>query len=322
MLTWELRNHPRFKAYVALVAVCFFWGTTYLGIRMALESFPPLVLVCARYLISGSLMLLVAVARGDQIPRGREFWTASFSGILTLGIGNGCLAFAELLIPSGLAGLILTISPFWMVGVEALLPRGERLHAPAIFGMIVGLFGAALLFAPGLQGHSLNRHLLHGFLILQLGMAGWSFGSLYQRRQVVKAHPVVVGAVQQLATGLAYIPLAGVFPGHPIQWTLRGAGAVLYLVLFGSIVGYSAYVYSLDRLPVAVVSVYPYVNAVVAVALGWLIYREPFGLREASAMAIIFAGVALVKWHSRGISPRLSSVLPSDLGPQRSARGT
>jgi len=290
-----LTRHPLFKPYLALVAVCFFWGTTYLGIRMSLESFAPLELVCVRYMISGALLVLFAIAKGAYLPRGRELGAVCFSGFLTLGIGNGALVFSELLIPSGIAGLIITISPFWMVGAEALLPGGERLHLPTIGGMVVGLLGAALLFAPDQGTHAIDRNLLNGFLILQVGMAGWSFGSIYQRRNSGKAHPVIAGGMQQLAAGLILAPFAIAIPGHPVHWSTRGVTALLYLVFFGSIVGYSAYVYAMDRLPVAIVSVYPYVNAIVAVALGWLFYREPFGLREAIAMVIIFASVGVVK---------------------------
>ena len=303
MIRWGLRNHPLFLPYLALAAVCFFWGTTYLGIRMALETFPPLMLVSARYVLSGSIMMAFAQARRIYLPRGRELAAACFSGLLILGIGNGSLVFAETLIPSGIAGLIITISPFWMVGVEALLPGGERLHTPTIGGMAVGLAGASLLLTPDLGAHAIDHKLLDGFLMLQVGMAGWSFGSIYQRRQAAKAHPVIVGAVQQLAAGLVLAPFALLIREHAPAWSLRGTGALLYLVVFGSIVGYSAYAYALDRLPVAIVSVYPYVNAVVAVALGWLFYRERFGAREALAMAIIFAGVGIVKRYSRPHHP-------------------
>jgi drug/metabolite transporter (DMT)-like permease len=291
-----LPRHPLFKPYLALAAVCFFWGTTYLGIRMSLEAFPPLMLVSARYVISGAIMLAFARARGIYVPRGRELAAACFSGFFTLGVGNGALVFTELLIPSGMASLIITTQPFWMVGFDALLPGGERLHAPTIGGMVIGLLGASLLFRPDV---GIDRNVLHGFLVMQVGLAGWSFGSIYQRRQAGKAHPVIAGAVQQLAAGLILAPFALAIHEHPVQWSARGVGALLYLVCFGSIVGYSAYVYAMDRLPVAIVSIYPYVNAVVAVALGWLFYREPFGTREAMAMAIIFAGVAIVKRYSR-----------------------
>jgi drug/metabolite transporter (DMT)-like permease len=300
-----LTKHPHFKAYAALIAVCFFWGTTYLAIRMALESFPPLLLVCVRYVASGAIMIAAAFAGGAHVPRGRELLAACFSGLLVLGIGNGCLVFAEVLIPSGLAGLIITISPFWMVGIEALLPGGERLHGPTIAGMAVGLAGAALLFTPE-AGTRIDARLVTGFLLLQLGMAGWSFGSMYQRRQGGRAHPVITGAVQQLAAGVAFIPLVLIFPEHPVHWGARGVSALVYLVLFGSIVGYSAYAYALDRLPVAIVSIYPYVNAVVAVTLGWLFYREPFGRKEALAMLVIFAGVGIVKRYSRPVHGKIA----------------
>lgn len=266
---------------------------------MSLESFPPLLLVCARFMISGALMLTAIVLRGGTLPRGRDLRAACLSGVLVLGIGNGCLVFAEEWVPSGVASLMITLSPFWMVGTEALLPGGERLHLPSILGMLVGLAGTALLFTPDVSAHTFNAGLISGFLVLQLGMAGWAFGSIYQRRQVGGTHPIVIGAVQQLAAGLSFLPLALIFHEHPVHWSLRGVGAILYLVAFGSIVGYSAYIFALDRLPVAIVSIYPYVNSVVAVTLGWLFYREPFGMRGAAAMAIIFTGVALVKRYSR-----------------------
>jgi drug/metabolite transporter (DMT)-like permease len=254
-------------------------------------------------------MLAVVAWRGSLLPRGRDLRNALISGVLILGIGNGALVFAELRIPSGLAGLFITISPFWLVGLEALLPGGERLHWPTIFGMLVGLCGAALLVAPDILGHTLSKNILTGFLILQLGMASWSFGSIFQKRQEMKAHPIVVGAIHQIAAGLAFLPLALIVPEHPIVWTWRGVAAILYLVAFGSIVGYSSYAYAFDKLPVAVVSVYPYINSVVAVTLGWVFYREPFGWREAVAMAVIFLGVGLVKRNAPAVRHSLSSTL-------------
>ena len=292
-------RHPLFKPYLALVAVCLLWGTTYLGIRMALEMFPPFTLVAVRYTISGALTLAFGKAKGMHIPRGRDLAVACFSGLLVLGVGNGALAVAETMIASGLAGLILTLQPFWFVGFEALLPGGERLHAPTIAAMVLGLAGACLLVMPDVGPNAASHNRLMGALVLGLGMLGWCFGSIYQRRKSGLAHPAIAGGVQQLAAGLALAPIALAVPHSPIHWSARGMGALLYLVVFGSLVGYSAYVYAMDKLPVAIVSIYPYINAIVAVALGWLFYREPFGLREALAMTIIFASVALVKRFSR-----------------------
>jgi drug/metabolite transporter (DMT)-like permease len=277
-----------------LVAVCFFWGTTYLAIRIALETFPPLVLVSARFLLSGSLLLLFARTRGWYIPRGREILSNALTGFLLLSVGNSCLVLSELLISSGMAGLITTISPFWLVGVEGALPSGERLRPATVGGMIVGLLGACLLFTGDLTG-AIDRRVLNGFLLLQLGMASWSAGSIYQRHQPGKAHPAIAGGVQQLAAGLILLLPALLIHEHAIRWSARGVLALLYLICFGSIVGYSCYIYCMNRLPVAVVSVYSYVNAIVAVFLGWLFYREPFGFKEAAAMIVIFAAVTVVK---------------------------
>ena len=122
-----------------------------------------------------------------------------------------------------------------------------------------------------------------------------------------RTHPVIAGGVQQLAAGLILAPFAAAIPQHPIHWSARGIGAICYLVIFGSIVGYSAYIYALDRLPVAIASIYPYVNSVVAVALGWLVYRERFGWMEAVSMVIIFSSVALVKRYARKPALRRSA---------------
>ena len=290
-----MSSHPQFWAYAALISVCFFWGTTYLTIRMALETIAPMTLVAARFVLSGGILLVAARLMGAELPRGRELLRNTLNGIAILGVGNGCLVMAETWIPSGLAALIITISPFWMVGLNAIMPPREKLHGPTLIGMAIGLAGAALLVGPGaLAGGAAGSAVIQGFLVLQVGCFFWTFGSLLQRRQENRAHPIVAGGVQQLAAGLAFLPLA-LLSGVPQPVSGRSLGAALYLVVFGSIVGYSSYIYALDRLPVAIVSIYNYVNPVVAVLLGWVFYREPFGVREAVAMVVIFIGVAVVR---------------------------
>jgi drug/metabolite transporter (DMT)-like permease len=311
-----LPRNSHFRAYLALAAVCFFWGTTYLGIRMALESFSPFALVCIRYIISGSILLAAAFFRKAHVPWGRELFFTALFGVLILGIGNGCLAFAELLIPSGLAAMFITTSPFWMVGIEALLPGGEKLHLPTVLGMLVGFAGTLLLVTPGVLAHGIRGPVLQAFLMLQVGCCAWSFGSISQRRYPTRAHPVVSGAVQQLATGLVYVVPALLVKSEPVRWNTRGISALVYLIIFGSLVGYSAYVYALDRLPVSVVSLYNYINPVVAVFLGWLIYREPVGWREIAAMVIIFAGVAIVKRVGKRYGHRLNAGSRIPTAPQ------
>ncbi|HME09143.1 MAG TPA: EamA family transporter [Bryobacteraceae bacterium] len=290
-----MRKHPHFLAFLALFAVCFFWGTTYLGIRMALESFPPAMLVCIRYLLSGTILTIFAWSRKAYLPRGKELLGTVIFGLITIGLGNGCLAWAELLIPSGMAALFVTLSPFWMVGMEALIPGGARLHGPTIAGMLIGMAGTALLVAPSAIQNGVSGPVFSGFLLLQLGSWGWSIGSILQRRHRTKAHPVVSGAIQQLATGVAYLIPAFALPRPAMHWSARSVGAIVYLVIFGSIVGYSAFIYVMNTLPVSLVTIYNYINPIIAVLLGWLIYREVIGWRELAAMGIIFLGVWVVK---------------------------
>jgi drug/metabolite transporter (DMT)-like permease len=295
-----LPRPPQFRAYLALAAVCFFWGTTYLGIRIALEWLHPLQLMCLRYLISGVVTLLAAFFSKAHVPGGRELLYTSLFGVMIIGLGTGSLAFAELWIPSGVAALIISMQPFWMVSLEALIPGGDRLHAPTILGMLVGVAGTALLVGPSAAEQGLAGPTLKSFLILQIGCCGWSLGSILHRRQTTRAHPVVSAALQQLATGLFFlIPAFIVLKSHPLAWSWRGASAILYLAVFGGIVGYSAYIYALSNLPVSIVSIYTYINPIIALWVGWLFYRESIGPREIIAMIVIFAGVALVRRFSR-----------------------
>ncbi len=212
-------------------------------------------------------------------------------------------------VPSGLASLFVTTGSFWLVAAEAAMPGGEPLHGPTIGAMAIGAAGAALLVVnpvvnpaanPGIAGGSVfasesSRPIVAGFGLIQMGYLAWALGSILQRRQDSKAHPIVSAGVQQFAAGAAFIGPA-LLQVHATHWTARGIGATLYLAVFGGIIGYSAYVIAISRLPVAVASIYSFINPLVAVLLGVWIYGEQFSAREGVAMGIIFAGVALVKW--------------------------
>ena len=314
-----MRDHPHFTAYLALICVCFFWGTTYLGIRIALDSFSPAVLVSLRNLISGTITLTVAAMMGAHVPRGRDLWITAGYGLMIIGVGNGTLAVAEQWIPTGLASLFITTSPFWFVGIDAVLQGGEKLHGPTIRGLLFGFAGVLILVAPA-AWTAVTQHtfasggaIVLGFFILQLSAASWALGSLLQRNRRSRAHPFVIGGVQQLSTGLT-LAVPGLFQLPSAHWTARGIAAVVYLAIFGGIVGYSCYALALSRLPPATVSIYTYINPVVAVFLGWWVYSEPFGLREAGAMAVIFAGVAMVR--------RASSIPVQKLRADRTAESS
>ena len=262
---------------------------------MALESYPPLALVALRFCLSGGLLLIFARLRGWRMPRGAELRATAFQGVLMLGLGNGCLTLAETWIPSGMAALIITLSPFWLLGMDA-FTGGERLHAPVLGGLVVAFAGVMLLLGPDAFTSVAGPALWKGVLILQLGNIFWNAGSLMQRRRTTEVKAFASGAIQQFASGLFFL-VPALFSGsfHGLHPSLRSTAALGWLVVFGSIVGYSSYIYALERMPVALLSLYNYINPVVAVALGWWFYREPFGRREALGMLVIFAGVAIVR---------------------------
>ncbi len=295
---------PNRLAYVALVAVCLLWGTTYLGIRIGLEGLPPFYLIAIRYVISGGILLAVARLSGLHMPSGRELWQTAGCGVICIGIGNGFLAMAETYIPSGLAALFFTTGPFWMVGLDALLPHGKRPLLRTIGGLCVGVLGVAYLIYPDMLREGFHGKTVPGFLLLQLSAVGWVLGALLQKRVHSKAMPFVSGAVQQVAAGLAMFLPGMLFEKLPGGIASRPVYAIAYLVIFGSILGYSSFIYSMAKLPIAIVSIYTFINPIVAVFLGWLFFREPFGLRGIIAMAIIFSGIAVVRWsESRGHQP-------------------
>jgi len=289
------RTEPSSAAWWSLAAVCFFWGTTYLGIRIALEGIPPLLLVASRFLLSGALILAFAYWRKWPMPKGAELYGPIGTGLLTLGVGNYALTLAETHIPSGLAALFITVNPFWMIGVDLLIPGGERINPKAFIGMAVGFAGAVWLVGPEALSSGFNGETVKGFLILQVSCVAWSLGSILQKRRHDKTNPVLVGAIQQASVGVAVGLLCLIQGDWNVQLSPRVLGAVVYLAIFGSIVAYSAYLYALQHLPLAVVSIYMYINPVVAVTLGWLFYREDFGFKELGAMLVIFSGVWLVK---------------------------
>ena len=286
-------------AYLALAAVCFFWGTTYLAIRISLETLPPALMLGIRYVLSGGALLVGAKVAGLPIPRGRELWLTALCGVIGIGSGNGFLALAELRIPSGTAALFYTTAPFWMVGIDSFLPQGKKPLLATILGLFVGLFGVAYMIYPAAIHEGMHGNTWPGFLLIQLSAAGWSLGSLLQKRVHSHAPPFITGAVQQFAMGVASLSFGAVFEKMPAVVGTRATLALLYLVIFGSIVGYSAFIYVVKNLPVAIASTYYFVNPLVAVVLGWLFFREPFGVRSAIAMLIVFAGIGIVRWSER-----------------------
>jgi drug/metabolite transporter (DMT)-like permease len=318
-------------AYFAWAAVCLIWGTTYLGIRVSLESIPPALMGGLRWTIAGGLLALYLVARGRPLPPRSQWGSITLLAFLLLGLGNGGVVFAEQWVPSGLAAVIVATSPFWMAAVEGCLPDGERLRPTVIAGLLIGFSGIVMLVWPDLTlGNASGRGFLAGVIALQIASIGWSIGSSYSKRQgkrggarqadtsdgrsgalVHDSPDAVLGstAYQMLAGGLMMIAV-GTIRGEwsALFFTTRTSIALIYLTTLGAIGGFVAYTYALRHLPVSFVSLYAYINPVIAVALGILVLHEPFTWRMAIAAAVVFAGVAVVRWERKPASARQAAV--------------
>jgi drug/metabolite transporter (DMT)-like permease len=284
-------------AYLSWGAVCLIWGTTYLGIRVALETIPPALIGGIRYTIAGVVLGALVAARGIRLPPWQHWRGLALLGALMIVIGNGFVIWAEQWVPSGISAVVIGSAPFWMAGTEAMSPRGERLTVRTATGLCVGFCGILLLVWPELMvGGDGGRRFVVGVIALQLACIGWSLGSAYSKRHAMHDHPLASSALQMLFGGLMMLVLATARgEWSVVSFTAKTAAAELYLVLFGSITAYSAYVYALKHLPMSTVSLYAYVNPVIAVCLGTLLLDEPFSSRVVAAAAMVLLGIAVVR---------------------------
>ena len=292
-------SSPREKrlAYFAWIAVCLIWGTTYLGIRVTLETMPPWLMSAFRWLVAGGILAAYLAARGEPLPPRSRWGGVALMGFLLLVIGNGGVAYAEQWVPSGLAAVLVATAPFWMAGVEAAIGGGERLTPRTLAGLLIGFGGIVVLVWPELTlGTTDSRRFLIGVIALQIASLGWSLGSAYSRRHTRNDHVLGTTALQMLAGG-AMLLVAGTLQGEwsRLAFSPRSTAALAYLATVGAIGGFVAYTYALRHLPVSLVSLYAYINPIIAVALGVVFLGEPFTLRIAGAAVLVLMGVGIVR---------------------------
>jgi drug/metabolite transporter (DMT)-like permease len=290
------------KAYSAWAVVCVVWGTTYLAIRIALETVPPFLMGGFRYTLAGIILIAALAWRGERLPRPREWGPLIVLGILLLGFGNGGVVWAEQYVASGLTAVLIGTSAFWMTGVSAAFPGGGALTRRHVAGLTVGFGGIVLLVWPELTVGDSRGTFAAGVVATQLACVGWAFGSAYARGHNPHGNVLTMAAFEMLFGGLALIAAGSLHREWThLTFTPRSAVALGYLVVFGAVIAFSAYAYALKHLPVALVSTYAYVNPVIAVVLGTLVLGEPFTSRIAVAGAVVIAGMMLVR--SAGADP-------------------
>lgn len=291
------------KAWFAWVAICVIWGTTYLFIKIALDTIPPFLMGGLRYAAAGVILAAAVRARGRPLPA-REWWPGlAVLGCLLFLFGNGGVVWGAQFLPSGLTAVLIATNPFWMVGVDAAVTRGRQLFLRRWAGLLVGFAGIVLLVWPDVTaGGGAGRGFGLGVISLQIACMGFAIGSVYTRRHLQPGDVLGGAALQMFFGGLCMIAV-GTLRGEwaTLSFTPRTAWALVYLTLAGSVVGFAAYSYALRHLSVAIVSLYTYVNPVIAVALGTLLLDEPFHLRMVLAAAVIAGGILIVGPVSRRI---------------------
>ena len=306
-------KHERGLALAAFATVCIVWGTTYLAIRIAIETVPPFLMVAVRFLISGTLMLGVALWRGEKIPRDRStLANLVLVGFLMLGLGNLAVVWAEQWVPSGLAALFVATAPFWAAIIERFRHGGERPDLRSSLGMLIGFIGVAMLVTPGGAGGVWTLSFVIGALAIQVGSLAWQLGTVRSKYNLKHVSLFASSSLQMLFGG-AISGIFGLALGEASRFSLnpRTFAALAYLTIFGSIIAYSAYIYAAAHLPTTKLSLYAYINPVVAVVLGWWILDEELTWISITAMVIILGGVALVQM-SRGRAPKVVAVVPAE----------
>lgn len=290
------RDEPAlWKVALAFLTVYLIWGSTYLGVRYAIETLPGFLMAGVRYLISGAVVFAWGLRRGGERPDARGWRDASLLGALFFLGGNGAVVWGETRVASGTASLLIATMPLWLVLLDWLRPRGSKPHGAVLRGLALGFTGLCVLIGPGREGGAVDPM---GAAILVAGALSWATGSIYARHARLPRSLALASGMEMMAGG-CWLLLAGLAAGEASAvrldaMSLRSLLAFAYLVVFGSIIAFSAFTYLLAVAPPAKVATYAYVNPVVAVMLGALVGDEALTARTVVGASVIVLAVALV----------------------------
>jgi drug/metabolite transporter (DMT)-like permease len=290
-------RYPRSRVIAAFAAVYIVWGSTYLAIRYAVETMPPFLMAGVRFLISGAILYLWTRRRGSPAPSAPQWRDATIAGVLMLCFGNGAVAWAEQRVPSGLAALLVAVVPLWMVLVDWVRPKGVRPRAVVLLGVLVG-FGGMIMLVGHRTDPAAGSADMTAAIVLGGASLAWACGSVFNQHGDRPESAAMSTGIQMLGGGMGLV-LVGLVGGevgrvHLSQISAASWTGWLYLVTFGSLVGFTAYIYLLQAVSPAKASTYAYVNPLVAVFLGWAIAGEAVTLRTLAAAAVILSGVAMI----------------------------
>jgi drug/metabolite transporter (DMT)-like permease len=292
------RSHAsRGQIIAGFASIYVIWGSTYLAIRYAVQTIPPFLMGGVRFLLSGAMLYAWARARGAPRPLRIHWRNAAIAGGFLLVGGNGAVVWAEQFVPSGLTALLVSILPFWLVIIEWVRPPRKRPSGAVLVGLLLGFAGIIVLVGPaGIGGHGNVAPL--GALVLIVGSLSWAIGSFWSRDAELPESGLLTTGMEMLTGGALMLIVAtlmgelGGFDVHAIS--KASATGMLYLVTFGSLIGFTSYIWLLDKVSPARLGTYAYVNPIVAVLLGWAIAGERLSIRTGVAAAIVICAVALI----------------------------
>jgi drug/metabolite transporter (DMT)-like permease len=291
----ETRN-----AYIALALVSFFWGTTYIAARIGAQEMPGLYVAGIRQFLSGLILVGFFLLRGHKIPGWQVLKRISVQGIFLLCIANGLLTWAVEYISGGLAAIIAALVPLFIALFTIWLSKRARITRSMVIGLVVGLAGVVTIFYDYL-GQLQNRSFLFGVVLALLSVLSWSFGTVYTAKQKPPIDILFSVGLQMLIAGIIMLVVCGI-TGKYVNLAYAGQSswlALSYLIVFGSLLAYSAYVFAISKLPATQVSIYAYINPIVAVLFGWLLLAEKMNLVMLLGMLITLGGVYIVNHESK-----------------------
>ncbi len=292
----NVERSPGRLAYLAFITVCLVWGTTYLGITVALETVPVLLVAGLRWMAAGVVMSALMLATGRGLPRPAMWGPLLLLGFLMNVVGNGFVVWAQQYVASGLTAVLIATTPFWSALVERLLPNGERFSRRALVGLGLGFTGIVVLVWPEMtNGGAGGRAFVLGVIAIQLACVGWVIGTSFAKRHELGDNPFRSTALQMVFSGTMLLTAATINGDwQHLSFTPRTIAAMAYLSIAGSLLAYSAYIYAIQHLPLSLVSLYAYINPIIAVGLGTLLLAEPLTPRVLVAAGLVLAGTAIV----------------------------
>lgn len=281
--------------YLALAAVCLIWGTTYLALRIAVLHFPPFLFSAIRQTIAGLILAGSVLAfMKIKFPSKQHLIRQAIGGFFLMTLGNGLVAWGEVHIPSSIAAIICSLMPLMVILINLSINRDEKPNLPIAIGVALGLVGIVMIFGEHLNEFSTPGYTL-GIISIFGAVISWAAGSIWIKKHNADSNPFLNAGLQMLFGGLFMLPASLVFDDlSNVSWSPEAGWSMLYLIVFGSIIAYACYSYALRKLPMTIVSMYAYINPLVAVLLGWLILDEQLTVRMGIAIVITVAGIYIV----------------------------